>query len=417
VFAVMLLGMRRLYPQVRGAGSIALGFALASPATLLLATRSVLPHLISVVGGNELAIVSYLFLYRGILRFLATDGYHSPAESEKDCLPLYVVAALTTGVLLYSTEIHELPALRILVTTFSFALARILIARRLLRASAGRPHLLLFAMSLLGFALLTIGDAVFLTLHGVPQDFLTRGRLQVFTLLLSVLFVCSNGIFYLAMFGNAIAEQIQAQARLDFLTGTFNREGIQRALTMEIACHRRKHRPLSVLLIDLDEFKGINDSHGHAAGDDALLTVARTIQSVVREYDKLGRFGGDEFLLLLPETTAALALQTAARIRETLAAQPASAHALARLTLSIGVTQWVESDDIASLLQRADRALYQTKRGGRDGARLAIPGEELEPKKHRVPDTPLSTHRVEHVSAAHTAPLPETYSQRRAAGA
>ncbi|HWZ50848.1 MAG TPA: GGDEF domain-containing protein, partial [Granulicella sp.] len=409
VFAVMLLGMRRLYPQLRGVGSIALGFALAAPATLLLATRNVVPHLLSVVGGNEFVIISYLFLYRGILRFFQAEHHRAkPAQfasdDGKDHFPLLCgVAALTAVLVFYFTEIHDRPALRVLAATSVFALARILMALRLFRAAAGRPHLLLFGASLTGFALLTLGDALFVALHGVPGDFLARGSLQTITLMLSVIFVCSNGIFYLAMFAYAIAEQVQEQARLDFLTGAFNREGIQMALTVEIARHRRRQLPLSILLIDLDRFKAINDRHGHAAGDHALLTVARSIHSVVREYDNLGRFGGDEFLLLLPETTGEQAMQTAARIREALTRREQSGQTPTRLPLSIGVAEWVDDEDIDSLLQRADRALYQAKRSGRDCARLAIPGQEVDPMPNPTADTPPSAH---HAPASHsTSPL------------
>ncbi|HEX4649999.1 MAG TPA: GGDEF domain-containing protein [Granulicella sp.] len=394
VFAVMLLGLRKLYPQLRGVGSIALGFVLAAPAILLLANRSVIPHLISMVGGNGCAIVSYIFLYRGILEFFRIEGdgskHRQGARQEgSDYLPLlYGAAVLSVVLVFYATEIHDLPALRILVTTSIFALARILMARRLMLSAAGRPHLILFAASLFGFALLGLGDAILVALRGAPSDFLMRGSLQAFTLLLTAIFICCNGIFYLAMFANAIAEQMQEQARLDFLTRALNRAGIEMALATEISCHRRKHRPLSILLIDLDEFKAINDRHGHAAGDHALLTVARSIQSVVRTYDKLGRFGGDEFLLVLPETTGEAAMQTAARIREAVLRHAPSTHGPARLTLSMGVTQWFEDEDIASLIQRADRAMYQIKREGRDGARLSIPGKYTTPMPDLTPDAP-----------------------------
>ena len=129
--------------------------------------------------------------------------------------------------------------------------------------------------------------------------------------------------------------------------------------------------------LDLDHFKQINDMHGHAAGDEALRAAARAIGSVLRIYDKLSRYGGDEFLILLPETSGDDAMLTAGRIRSALAeALEPGNSALPpppAFTLSIGITHCNNYEEAIDILARADSALYQAKRSGRDCVRLHLP--------------------------------------------
>ncbi|QEL65440.1 hypothetical protein OTERR_19640 [Oryzomicrobium terrae] len=165
--------------------------------------------------------------------------------------------------------------------------------------------------------------------------------------------------------------ELQRLATTDTLTGLANRSRFLDTAGEEWARSRRFGHALGVLMIDVDHFKRINDTHGHAAGDAALRHIAACLGTGIREVDRLGRMGGEEFAMVLPETDGVGAMQVAERLRQTVAAEPfmlADGVPL-RLTVSIGVTVRVERDDVLDrLFARADEALYEAKRNGRNQA-------------------------------------------------
>jgi diguanylate cyclase (GGDEF)-like protein len=134
-----------------------------------------------------------------------------------------------------------------------------------------------------------------------------------------------------------------------------------------------------VALADVDRFKSVNDTHGHEAGDAALREAAARMRAALRPYDALGRYGGEEFLAVLPGCDAADALALADRLRACVCAQEIDLGAAGglRVTLSLGVAAWDGSSDARSLLRAADEALYQAKRGGRDRAVAAEAARRL----------------------------------------
>lgn len=171
-----------------------------------------------------------------------------------------------------------------------------------------------------------------------------------------------------------LAEQFEYAANHDALTGLANRLEAQTQLDAEVERYRRHSRPFSVLLMDIDLFKSINDNHGHQVGDQAIVMVARTLEGQSRKVDTLARWGGEEFLLLLPETGNQEAAQTAERIRLKIAATPIQAGAQTlSTTVSIGVATIAGCESVDRLLQRADEALYVAKAQGRNLVRCFGP--------------------------------------------
>jgi diguanylate cyclase len=153
----------------------------------------------------------------------------------------------------------------------------------------------------------------------------------------------------------------------DELTGCFNRRGTEQAYARETARAGRTHQPLTAALIDLDDFKRINDSLGHAIGDLALIHVTELARSVLRASDIIGRWGGEEFMLLLPDTGLAAAQQALERLQQSLRQQPLRvADQTLTLTFSGGLTHCSADEDCDTMLQRADSALYAAKRAGKD---------------------------------------------------
>jgi diguanylate cyclase (GGDEF)-like protein len=157
-------------------------------------------------------------------------------------------------------------------------------------------------------------------------------------------------------------------ADTDALTSLPNRRAFERAWRAEIARHDRYVQPLALILLDLDHFKQINDRWGHDAGDEVLRRVADTLRRAVRDVDLAARLGGEEFVILLPETTFAAASEAAERLR--LAVESLQVHWLGQnipVRVSIGVSACPSSVALpGELLKSADAALYEAKRGGRN---------------------------------------------------
>jgi two-component system, cell cycle response regulator len=159
--------------------------------------------------------------------------------------------------------------------------------------------------------------------------------------------------------------RIVADSLTDTLTGVGNRRRLEQALAVEIARARRHGAPLSAIMADIDHFKRVNDEHGHAAGDKVLAHFGGLLRSQVRPADIAARFGGEEFVLLLPHTNLAHAASMAERIRGAFADEVIDPLA-APVTSSFGVAQLSAQDDGESLLGRMDAALYRAKEGGRN---------------------------------------------------
>jgi diguanylate cyclase (GGDEF)-like protein/PAS domain S-box-containing protein len=171
-----------------------------------------------------------------------------------------------------------------------------------------------------------------------------------------------------------LQSHLENMATTDSLTGLPNRAALIDCALKEFDRARRYVHPLSVVMIDVDHFKSVNDKHGHAIGDQVLQAVGVLCQKGLRGSDLLGRVGGEEFVLLLPDTPKANAIFVAERMREQLAKSPIS---LASLTLSItasfGVACISEQDaDFNDILRRADAAMYQAKQNGRNQVQAAV---------------------------------------------
>ena len=165
---------------------------------------------------------------------------------------------------------------------------------------------------------------------------------------------------------------LNRQAHSDQLTGLLNRSGLDQQLANEIDYHRQNDHPLSLLLIDLDHFKQVNDEHGHAIGDAVLRTLASQLRAGVREADTVGRWGGEEFVVLLPATDLAGAHRTAEKLRRALADHPVFRQY--QLTASFGVSTLEADDEGEDLFERADCALYAAKTQGRNRVCIRAPG-------------------------------------------
>jgi two-component system cell cycle response regulator len=166
----------------------------------------------------------------------------------------------------------------------------------------------------------------------------------------------------------AMLDRSVSMAFTDSLTGVYNRRYMNAHLDRKLMEIAETGKPVSVMLFDIDHFKRVNDTHGHATGDTVLKTLADRVSGSVRETDLLARYGGEEFVLVMPATDADIALKVADRLRARLAAEPVAVGALElEVTISAGVASTFDpSETPDSLLERADMALYRAKQNGRN---------------------------------------------------
>jgi diguanylate cyclase (GGDEF)-like protein len=180
-------------------------------------------------------------------------------------------------------------------------------------------------------------------------------------------------------------ETMRFKAMHDALTGVWNRGAILETMEREVWRSRREGISLGLLITDLDHFKSVNDTYGHLTGDAVLREITKRMQFDVRPYDAVGRYGGEEFLVLLPGCNRDVTMATAERIRKIISASPVeTAMGPLRITSSIGAVatgDWPQNTP-SQILQMADSALYRAKQEGRD--RTVMAGEAENEEAHRI---------------------------------
>lgn len=181
-----------------------------------------------------------------------------------------------------------------------------------------------------------------------------------------------------------LAGELQRLATVDELTGLFGRRHFLSLANRELARQRRVDSPISLMMLDLDHFKQVNDTHGHAIGDAILRALADVLRAGLREMDVAGRLGGEEFTVLLTAADAGAAVEVAHRLRTAMAERVVSTQSgdPVSCTVSIGVAQRTAEEPLDALLNRADAALYAAKRAGRN--RVALAGAEARPESATI---------------------------------
>jgi diguanylate cyclase (GGDEF)-like protein len=189
-----------------------------------------------------------------------------------------------------------------------------------------------------------------------------------------------------------LRDALRLEAIRDSLTGLYNRRYMEEFLERELRRAQRRGRPVAVMMLDLDHFKRYNDTLGHGAGDQALALVGETLLRSIRAEDVACRYGGEEFVIILPECALQPAMTRANDIRQRLSSSLTQGEAglPSPLTVSIGVAGFDETTDRANLLLKfADQALYQAKRTGRNRVVAATPATSVDPVSLRAEPKPL----------------------------
>lgn len=330
-----------------------------SGAYFLFGLRGVASDWLTVWLANVLLAASFALMLEGLHQF-----------QQVAVRRLLVWASVLAAALFFALFLDD-PPLRLLLGSTLSCLQLLQLNRQLgarWQQTAGRgKYFVQIAFVLVALMLALRAAAV---LVGVTQFTSVKDSnlIQAATFLMATVAMMLANLGMVVMTKERADECNRTLALVDALTGLYNRRHIQQSLTQQIARARRQHLPLSLLMLDIDHFKHVNDSHGHQSGDKVLRDLATCIKERVRTQDTVGRWGGEEFIVLLPDTDAAGAEALAEQLRQaverwrfvSLQAQPIP------LTISIGVHALAEGEGSDELVGVADRALYLAKQHGRN---------------------------------------------------
>ncbi len=355
LMAVVLYALRRSYPSsIKGLGEWSLAFALVFLGAVLGGARDNLPDSVSIALARTLLVFGVYGTYMGTQRFFGVIPRIKP----------WVAVLVIFGLLqLWFTVVTPSYVARVglasaLVGTLVFLTAIDIVRRGTRTFGCWLAALVMLVMTGLQFMRLAA-----LWIWPLESDLfdMTPGHVIYVTSFAFCILLFSTSTVLMAT--HRLRMELEHLANHDSLTHAYTRRHMDDACRIELErCHRHG-RKLCLLMIDMDHFKAINDQHGHQAGDKVLVDFVNQIKPLLRRSDQLGRFGGEEFVLLLPETSMDEALAVAERIRE-LCAQPSSAPSC---TVSIGATTtYKDTDTVDTLLARADSALYRAKANGRN---------------------------------------------------
>ncbi len=367
VFCVVFVAMHRAYPQVRGIRLIALSFLLLIPSAVLLDLGGHTASFFSTVLANYLGFVALIARYEAVVKFTRGRSFR---------WLLWGATLAGTGVVYFFSEVRSELAPRIIATSLVAMVISLFTAWPLLRGarySSQHSVMRVFGLVQALLAAECLNRAVMTYRWGAPGDLFTRNSIQTPAFAVGIIGTAAAGVCFLVLSSNELVIRTRKEAHQDPVSGTFNRRGLEVMLTMEMNHANRSGETLSVALIDLDHFKAINDERGHSAGDMALRQIALAMSNELRRSDHIGRFGGDEFLLIFPGTLAAEAMHVADRIAVHVA--EIALPGLETVTLSAGITEAVEGEAIDELIGRADRAMYRAKSGGRNCRRVLLAGD------------------------------------------
>jgi diguanylate cyclase (GGDEF)-like protein len=357
LMAVVMLCLRVSYPPtIRGLGHWSVAGVAAFVSTLLFAGRSVIPDLWSILVANTLLLLNAALYFVGLCRFYGTRTHWYRISA---------TLAITMGLLAWLTYVH--PSFNSRVVVVSLVWSGLLVAV-MFRCWRNGPRRFPVYFTITACALLVLvlwWRAAMAWWVGVELQGGGPSSGDVFYIASHTLAVVAFGVGLILQSSERLrAEYVQLASR-DSLTNTLTRRVFYDAFAKEMARTVRYKRNTALLVLDIDHFKQVNDTYGHQVGDRVLVSFAKRVTSLLRRPDLLARLGGEEFAVLLPETTLEEAKSVAQRIL-TRVAEPGDEGA-PTITVSIGIAMnQADESTFDALMVRADQALYRAKAQGRN---------------------------------------------------
>lgn len=365
---IMTVTWVRTRRKFSGIGGFAGYFGLTALGLTLVLFKGQIPDLITIVGVNTLMFAGMVMLAAGMARFLSVSMDKRP----------YLLLSVSF-ILLYVWFALVNPDVRIRIMIFSGGMIPIQVhllwmiffkaapEQRRHATSTGVTVLLFFIVFLIRFLFAFFFPEPGNYLFERMPDHLFQSLLIALVVLLShsLQLMINSRLLHLTQCHALVQEKLACQ---DGLTTLYNRRKLNELVENEFSRFRRHERVFSLILGDIDFFKQINDLCGHAKGDQALIRTAAILRENIRAEDVAGRWGGEEFLILLPETRLDEAVKVAQKLKNKFTLQEAETRALfgRSLSLSFGVAQVTDKSDVEKVIRQADMAMYQAKEKGRD---------------------------------------------------
>lgn len=343
-----------LVREYQGVRTAALAYLGISVGIFFTSMRGLFPDMLTIILANDLQIISVALLYVSVCQFISVKANHYILGAA--ILPVFLlIPYFTFSAPDLSTRIHlNNFGISVLMGAMTFELSRV--RTKTYRVTA---MMLTFAFGIYVVLLLIRS---FETIISPPVSIFDSGISQfVFAVSLFVTSYLWSSVFSL-MVSQRLQGDLNELATIDSLTRVTNRRGMVQILEAELARNVRTNSEFSILLVDVDHFKFINDRHGHMVGDEVLRILAQFMRSAIRAQDFIARWGGEEFLVLLPATSEKEALELAERIRGEIETQKiAHSGKSIPLSVSIGIGNSSRCPDLDRIYRCADTALYKAK--------------------------------------------------------
>jgi len=353
-----------LYKGVKGIHWFSLYNLAALLGAIAVALRGHIPDFISIVVGNLFVVVGYFFFTVSLTTFFGRKTYHFYLQG------VFFLTAVVT-MLQYGWVHNDTPkrliAYSVILGAQQVHLVLFLLSRK---STALRVATNSMMFMLIGLALGNLTRIIGVAMRGAPNNYLDAGSFLAWIVVVNSCLQCGTMVSYVWMTAAYLREDLEIQAITDPLTGLLNRRGIEIAAEQHILACNRAHLPISAIILDLNDFKQINDTYGHHCGDAALMAVATCLQNGTRnnnpkrKRDLLARVGGDEFAILLPETAFEATAEIAMRLRSSIEQTDiVYGQVRTRVTASFGLAQLQPASSTwEQLIMNCDKALYEAKR-------------------------------------------------------
>jgi len=366
MFSIGIYAVGRTWVRLPGMGWWAGAMMAEACGFALLALRGEVPDLLSIVVANTLIASGMWLSQAGIAEF---------KQEKMRFVPLGIaLLSLHALLFLWFTYVDANVGARVIIVSLITSAGAAMVIYQI----RGMPHPDLeipsrvTALFFGGFAVFLVFRAFWAATHVILPDFMQAGTVHALAFVTFIIFTNGRAFGFLWLITRKLSIELEVNAATDPLTGLLNRRAFHIAGERELALADRRSMGFALFMADLDHFKAINDQHGHGAGDQVLVLVAEKMKTILRQGDILARFGGEEFVALLPYTTPEQSFAIAERLRQ--AISDIRVNGLSSVSISIGVTYWQPGNPLSinSLLDCADAALYQAKEAGRNRIELCL---------------------------------------------
>ena len=357
IYSVGFLFYQRSQQQIPGLELFALSLLFIGVGPFFLGMRGTTPDWFSIVLANTLIMLGFQLVLHSLCIFRkASLKYTSFTYA---CIPLAI------SLFYYFTQVSPSIKARVMVISVFLAITTFISATATLKGTNKDLKIAVWMMaaSLFLYSAFMVMRVMWTTLLGEIHSFMYAGVIHQLTFLFSIILVVAMSFSMMWMINARLINSIRELSRRDPLTQLYNRRDLERKLP-KLMANKSKVHPLSIIMTDIDNFKTINDKYGHLAGDEAIKCVAQLIRTQTQNAYSAYRFGGDEILIILPETSAEDARNLANLLRVNISEYVLNDSLV--LTSSFGVASLLDGESWEQLVSRADQALYQAKQKGRN---------------------------------------------------